>query len=71
MFTFKEPFDNPIDQFTWARALLTFLSESIDGNPEGLELSKDAAIGQSAIIDTACDIIKDVISILPKQKWGN
>ncbi len=64
MFKFKEPFDNPIDQLVWARALLAFLSEVKGRNGEGLELSIDAEIGQSVIIETACDIINDVISDL-------
>jgi len=68
MFTFKEPLDNPIDQLVWARALLAFLSEVKSRDDEGQMLSKNAEIGQSVIIDTACDIINDVIAVLYKSK---
>ena len=68
MFTFKEPLENPIDQLVWAHALLAFLSEVKSRDGECHKLSKDAEIGQSAIIETACDIINDVISGLNEKQ---
>lgn len=68
MFTFKEPLENPIDQLVWANALLVFLTEVTDRNGESLDLSQDAVIGLSTIIETASGIVKDVISDLEKNK---
>lgn len=68
MFTFKDQLDNPIDQLVWAKALLSFLTESTFGNCEGLHLSKHASIGQNAIVDTVYNIVDDVISDLEKQE---
>ncbi len=68
MLILKEPLKNPVDQLTWARSLLAFLSESTIMDREETDILKDAELGQSAILTTIYDIIGDVITILNEKQ---